>query len=96
MEIIFHEIRKYIEQIKQALEQEGLETTKANTHMKLSWLWNSVQSSSKTILTEALVVNMRYATDLSVRIKVISTEFRAWHAYITNELQEEENDLAIW
>lgn len=75
-EIIFKEIIQYMEQIKQESEQEGLEITQdiilqcgitlVKSHMKLSWLWNNVQSSSKTILIEALEVKMRYETDFSV------------------------------
>jgi len=74
-EIIFQEIRQYIEVIKQAKEWEGLEVTKdiipqyaitpVKAHMN-SWLWNNVLSSSKTILIEALEVKNRYIGDLVV------------------------------
>ena len=37
--------------------------------MKLSWLWNNVQSSSKTILTEVLKVKMNYVGGLPVPVK---------------------------
>jgi len=30
-----------------------------------------------------------------VRVKAISTKFRAWQTYVTNELHEEANDLSI-
>lgn len=56
-EIIFQEIMQYIKQIKQASKHEGLEITKdiilqyaiaiVNAHMKLSWLWNNIQSTPR-------------------------------------------------
>lgn len=38
---------------------------------------------------------MHYTGDLTVQVKDISLEFRAWHAYITNELHVEANNLSI-
>lgn len=71
---------------KQAWKQESLEITKDITlqyviaptkaHMKFSCLWISLQSSSKSILTEALEVNMWFAADFLVQIKFIAIEFR--------------------
>jgi len=75
-EIVFQQIRKYIEQFKQESKQEVLEITKdiilqysitpAKAHMKFSWQWNNVQSSSKTILTKALEVKMWYVANLPI------------------------------
>lgn len=105
-EVLFQKIRDYIEQIKQAIKQEALEVTKdsiqqyafapVKVHMKLSWMWNNVQSISKIILTEELEVKMHYKGDLPDQIEVITKEFKAWNTYIKNELHEEENDLSIW
>ena len=38
---------------------------------------------------------MRYVGDYLVWAKAMSIEFREWHTYITNELNEEENYLSI-
>lgn len=104
-EIIFQKIRQYIELIKQASRQGALEITKdiilqysimlVQAHMKLSWLWNNVQSISKTILIKVLEVKIWYAADFVVWVKVISTEFRACNTYIANEIHEESNDFSI-
>lgn len=97
-EVTFQKIRDYIEQIKQVTEREGLEVIKdiiqqyafarVKYKMKLSWLWNNVQSNYKNILTDALEVKMCYKRDLLDLIEDITKEFKAWHTYIINELHE--------
>lgn len=67
-DVIMHVIKQFIEKIKQTFGHEGPEITKkiilqyaiapAKLHMKLSSLWNNVQSSSKSILSRALGVKM--------------------------------------
>jgi len=61
------------------MEQEGLEVTKdiilqytiapVKAHMKLSWLWNNVESKFKNILTKALEVNIHYISDFPIMSK---------------------------
>jgi len=104
-EVMFKEMREYIEQIKQAIEWEGLEVTKdiiesyefplVKAHMNLLWLWNNVQSSFKNILTKAFKVTMRYKWDLPIQVEVVTKDFKVWHTYITCELHDEKNDLSI-
>lgn len=82
-----------MEVTKDVIQQYAFAPVKA--HMKISWLWNNVQSSSKNILSKALEVKVRYERDLPIWVEAITKDFRAWHTYITSELHEEENDLSI-
>ena len=65
------------------------------SHMKLSWLWNNVHSSSKSIFSEALEVRACYKGDLLDKIEDITNNFMVWKTYITNEIHEEAHGLSI-